>query len=168
MLAGGPGSETRASLKFGLGLCVIATELHDSSRITLQLNGRSGRQGQAGMTRACLSLEDRLVRLDAEGILRLTECATSDAAGRPCRTGLPVTQRIGRLQEAADREGEVQRALMQDYAAELDRQTHLYHQRRRRLVELASDPDGMREFVLQAVELVASRVAACLPGAGCG
>ena len=119
-------------MDFALGLCVIGTEVHDSSRITLQLDGRSGRQGQFGLARVFLSLEDRLVNLDSEAILRLEECRETDSAGRVCFQGTQVTRRIQALQDAADREGEAQRALMQDYAAEFDRQTGLYHRAARR------------------------------------
>ena len=156
---GGSEAKGRATLDFGLGLCVIGTEVHDSSRISLQLYGRSGRQGQHGLTRSVLSLEDRLLNLDAEAFLKLTECRTWDAAGRPCYTGPEVSRRIRRLQEAADREGESQRSLMQDYAAELDRQTHLYQQRRQQVMELAADPEDSRRMCRQLVGRVASRLA---------
>ena len=158
-LRSGRANTGQASLGFGLGLCVIGTEVHDSSRITLQLNGRSGRQGQHGLTQTFLSLEDRLVNTDAEAIQKLRECHTLDSVGRPCYTGPEVSRRVGQFQEAADREGEAQRALMQDYAAELDRQTHLYHQRRQQVINLVDDPDGVREMCREAVEQVASRLA---------
>ena len=45
------------------GLCVIGTERHDSRRIDNQLRGRSGRQGDPGVTQFYLSLEDDLMRL---------------------------------------------------------------------------------------------------------
>ena len=146
----------RAALEFSLGLCVIGTEVHDSGRITLQLDGRSGRQGQFGLARTILSLEDRLVSLDAEAILKLAGCRTVDPAGRPCYTGPEVSRRIRQLQEAADREGEAQRSLMQDYAAELDRQTHLYHERRRQLMDMASSPGTITRMCRDTVERVSA------------
>ncbi len=45
------------------GLCVIGTERHESRRIDNQLRGRSGRQGDPGVTQFYLSLEDDLMRL---------------------------------------------------------------------------------------------------------
>ena len=45
------------------GLAVIGTERHDSRRIDNQLRGRSGRQGDPGLSRFYLSLEDDLMRL---------------------------------------------------------------------------------------------------------
>ena len=44
------------------GLCIIATERHESRRIDNQLRGRSGRQGDPGYTRFYLSLEDDLMK----------------------------------------------------------------------------------------------------------
>ncbi|MBU8771550.1 preprotein translocase subunit SecA [Cytobacillus oceanisediminis] len=44
------------------GLCVIGTERHESRRIDNQLRGRSGRQGDPGVTQFYLSMEDELMR----------------------------------------------------------------------------------------------------------
>ncbi|KAE9630909.1 preprotein translocase subunit SecA [Parasedimentitalea maritima] len=45
------------------GLMVMASERHESRRIDNQLRGRSGRQGDPGLTRFYLSLEDDLMRI---------------------------------------------------------------------------------------------------------
>ena len=45
------------------GLFIIGTERHESRRIDNQLRGRSGRQGDPGMSRFFLSTEDDLMRL---------------------------------------------------------------------------------------------------------
>jgi len=45
------------------GLCVIGTERHESRRIDNQLRGRSGRQGDPGMSKFYLCLEDDLLRI---------------------------------------------------------------------------------------------------------
>jgi preprotein translocase subunit SecA len=45
------------------GLSVIGTERHESRRIDNQLRGRAGRQGDPGMSRFFLSLDDNLIRI---------------------------------------------------------------------------------------------------------
>ena len=45
------------------GLFILGTERHESRRIDNQLRGRAGRQGDPGVTRFFLSLEDDLMRL---------------------------------------------------------------------------------------------------------
>ena len=45
------------------GLYIIGTERHESRRIDNQLRGRAGRQGDPGMSRFYISLEDDLMRL---------------------------------------------------------------------------------------------------------
>lgn len=74
--AGQPGSVTIATnmagrgtdIKLGKGvielggLAVIGTERHESRRIDNQLRGRSGRQGDPGVTQFYLSMEDNLMR----------------------------------------------------------------------------------------------------------
>ncbi len=53
-------AEKEEVIKAG-GLCIIGTERHESRRIDNQLRGRSGRQGDVGMSVFYLSLEDDLV-----------------------------------------------------------------------------------------------------------
>ncbi len=51
------------------GLFVVGTERHESRRIDRQLRGRCSRQGDPGMTKFFLSLEDDLMRLFLQGNL---------------------------------------------------------------------------------------------------
>ena len=54
------------------GLCIIGTERHESRRIDNQLRGRSGRQGDVGVSIFFLSLEDDLmVRFGGERMKRI-------------------------------------------------------------------------------------------------
>ncbi|MCW1402692.1 preprotein translocase subunit SecA [Novosphingobium sp. MW5] len=55
-------AEKEAVLAAG-GLCVIGTERHESRRIDNQLRGRSGRQGDPGLSKFYLCLEDDLLRI---------------------------------------------------------------------------------------------------------
>ena len=56
------------------GLAIIGTERHEARRIDNQLRGRSGRQGDPGVTQFYISLEDDLMRLfGSENILGLMD-----------------------------------------------------------------------------------------------
>ena len=52
------------------GLHIIGTERHESRRIDNQLRGRSGRQGDPGLSRFYLSMDDNLMRLFASDRVR--------------------------------------------------------------------------------------------------
>ncbi|WP_045858164.1 preprotein translocase subunit SecA [Teredinibacter purpureus] len=52
------------------GLHIIGTERHESRRIDNQLRGRAGRQGDPGLSRFYLSLEDNLMRIFASERMR--------------------------------------------------------------------------------------------------
>ena len=62
------------------GLYVIGTERHESRRVDRQLRGRCSRQGDPGMTKFFLSLEDDLMRLFLQGNLasRMMEGSMKD------------------------------------------------------------------------------------------
>ncbi|HYU95259.1 MAG TPA: preprotein translocase subunit SecA [Sphingomicrobium sp.] len=55
-------TEKQQVLEFG-GLYVLGTERHESRRIDNQLRGRSGRQGDPGLSKFYLSLDDDLLRI---------------------------------------------------------------------------------------------------------
>lgn len=52
------------------GLAVLGTERHDARRIDNQLRGRSGRQGDPGLTQFYVSLEDHLMRVFASDTVK--------------------------------------------------------------------------------------------------
>ena len=56
-------SEEKQRVKDAGGLFVLGTERHESRRIDNQLRGRSGRQGDPGLSRFYLCLEDDLLRI---------------------------------------------------------------------------------------------------------
>jgi preprotein translocase subunit SecA len=55
--------QERAEVKAIGGLFILGTERHESRRIDNQLRGRAGRQGDPGVSRFYLSLEDDLMRI---------------------------------------------------------------------------------------------------------
>jgi preprotein translocase subunit SecA len=56
-------AENKAKVIAAGGLFVLGTERHESRRIDNQLRGRSGRQGDPGLSRFYLSLDDELLRI---------------------------------------------------------------------------------------------------------
>jgi preprotein translocase subunit SecA len=70
-LGGNPSTEEEHNEIIALGgLAVIGTERHDARRIDNQLRGRSGRQGDAGLTQFFVSLEDSLMRIFATDAIK--------------------------------------------------------------------------------------------------
>jgi len=64
ILGGNPYNEESAEkVRSAGGLAVIGTERHESRRIDNQLRGRSGRQGDPGLSQFFVSLEDDLMRI---------------------------------------------------------------------------------------------------------
>jgi len=63
ILGGNPPDEEQRKKIIQLGgLCVLGTEKHESRRIDNQLRGRSGRQGDPGVSQFFISLEDDIAR----------------------------------------------------------------------------------------------------------
>ncbi len=56
-------SQEETKIKEVGGLCIIGTERHESRRIDNQLRGRSGRQGDKGVSQFYVSLDDDLMRI---------------------------------------------------------------------------------------------------------
>ena len=69
------------------GLHIIGTERHESRRIDNQLRGRAGRQGDPGVSRFYLSLDDALMRIFASdrmaGMMRRLGMAPGEAIEHP-------------------------------------------------------------------------------------
>ena len=64
------------------GLYVIGTERHESRRIDNQLRGRSGRQGDPGVSRFFVSIEDEIIKLyGGSAIKKISKKLTPDEYG---------------------------------------------------------------------------------------
>lgn len=132
-----------------LGLRVIGTELNETPRIDLQLSGRSGRQGSLGVSQTFLSLEDRLLSLHVDGVLKMSKCRDTDTSGRTYYSGEEISRHIHQVQGNVESDAEVQRALVQDYASVLDHQTDLFYRKRREIVDagaLGGGPDIWKQI----------------------
>src|ERR1700726_3471736 len=73
------GTEEHEQVVTAGGLYVLGTERHESRRIDNQLRGRSGRQGDPGLSRFYLSLEDDLMRMfNADKVAHFMEWLKTD------------------------------------------------------------------------------------------
>ena len=148
-------------LEFGLGLYVISAEFNESPRVALQLQGRSGRQGQFGSTRFLLSWDDRFLAYRGRRPPGLAACRKTDAAGRVYFAGQAVERYLRRLQAEAEIEAAVQRSIIQDYAAVSDAHTDGYYRARRP----AMTADNLFEYCATLTGDAAARlVGAYFPG----
>ncbi|MEZ6058351.1 MAG: translocase [Planctomycetaceae bacterium] len=116
----------RGAVAKQLGLHVLATERHESSRVDRQLAGRAARQGQPGSAQFFVSAEDELISQHAPRLMR-------------------------RMQSAAGPLGEVIHHRFDSAVADLQRRQELIHfQRRQQLVALDIWGDDIRESMLGA------------------
>ena len=144
-------------LEFGLGLYVIGTELNHSERIDLQLKGRSGRQGEFGLSRTLLSIEDKPL-LDGEGATAYPATARKvDPAGRTYFAGKELDRHVASSQKIVESESEARRCLVQDYASVLDSQTLQYYRARQQVMESPSIRDRCGTVVREQSRSIVAR-----------
>jgi preprotein translocase subunit SecA len=129
------------------GLYILGTERHESRRIDNQLRGRSGRQGDPGVSRFFLSLEDNLMRLFARDNVKSLMGRLGMADGEPIFHPW-INRTIEKAQtRVEDRNFEIRKHLL-DYDDVLNAQrTFIYEQREK----ILSD-DNLIERIHSATE----------------
>ena len=135
------GDGSPISLDFGLGLYVMSIELSQSARIDLQLKGRSGRQGEFGLTRFFLSLEDQFFAHWAAGVVCPPRGRKKDPAGRDFFEGEDVARLLKEAQGIIEGEAEALRRYIGDYGGVLDVHTLRYYRARREVMASPSFRD---------------------------
>ena len=111
------------------GLYILGTERHESRRIDNQLRGRSGRQGDPGMSRFYLSLEDPLMRIFASdrvsGMMRKLGMKNGEAIEHPW-----VTKAIANAQKKVEnRNFDIRKQLLEYDDVANDQRRVIYDQR---------------------------------------
>ncbi|MFZ7101329.1 MAG: preprotein translocase subunit SecA [Peptococcaceae bacterium] len=134
------------------GLCIIGTERHEARRIDNQLRGRSGRQGDPGVTQFYISLEDDLMRLfGAENIMGIMDKLGMDDS-------IPIENKIiSRGIENAQKRVEARNFDIRKNVLEYDdimnqQREVIYVQRRKVLMG-----ENIKENILDMIEKVVER-----------
>ncbi|HEY8939395.1 MAG TPA: preprotein translocase subunit SecA, partial [Cellvibrio sp.] len=133
------------------GLHIIGTERHESRRIDNQLRGRAGRQGDPGLTRFYLSLEDNLMRIFASERVRNFMQALGMEKGEAIEHRM-VNNAIEKAQRKVEgRNFDIRKQLLEfDDVANEQRQI-IYHQRNE-LLDAETIRDTITAIRIEAVE----------------
>lgn len=124
------------------GLHIIGTERHESRRIDNQLRGRAGRQGDPGLTRFYLSLEDNLMRIFASERVRNFMQALGMEKGEAIEHRM-VNNAIEKAQRKVEgRNFDIRKQLLEFDDVANDQRQIIYHQRNELL-----DADSIRETI---------------------
>ncbi len=135
------------------GLHIIGTERHESRRIDNQLRGRAGRQGDPGMSRFYLSLEDNLMRIFASDRVRNIMQALGLEKGEAIEHRM-VTNAIEKAQRKVEgRNFDIRKQLLEYDDVANDQRRIIYQQRDELLNEDDISPmlDAIREDVVNSV-----------------
>jgi len=143
------------------GLAVLGTERHESRRIDNQLRGRSGRQGDPGVTQFYLSMEDELMRRFGSDNMRamMTRLGMDDSA--PIQSKM-VTRAVEGAQKRVEGNNFDARKRLLQYDDVLRQQREIIYKERLEVLET----DNMRGLVETMIDEVIERAVAAhsVPG----
>jgi preprotein translocase subunit SecA len=137
------------------GLYVLATERHEARRIDNQLRGRSGRQGDPGLTRFYLSGEDELVRLFAGDRIKNIMQRFKLPDDQPMEAKI-LSNQIEGAQKKVEEQNFVMRKNVLKYDDVMSSQRVVIYEQRRRVLE----GEDLSEEVLKWVDEVIANVVA--------
>ena len=116
------------------GLHIIGTERHEARRIDNQLRGRAGRQGDPGLVRFYLSLEDDLMRIFGSDRIAGLMQRLGMEDGVPIEHGM-VTKAIERAQKQVEAQNFGTRKHLLEYDDVMNKQRENIYALRRELLE---------------------------------
>ncbi|RKS05350.1 protein translocase subunit secA [Nocardiopsis sp. Huas11] len=131
------------------GLYVLGTERHESRRIDNQLRGRSGRQGDPGISRFYLSLQDDLLRLFNSSRLEVFMNQMNIPDDQPIESGM-VSKAIASAQGQVETQNFEIRKNVLKYDEVLNRQRLVIYAERRKVLE----GEDLRDQVVSMLEEV--------------
>ncbi len=140
------------------GLYVLGTERHEARRIDNQLRGRSGRQGDPGMSRFYLSLEDDLMRIFASGTVASLMDRLRLPEDHPIENKM-VTRAIETAQKNVEANNfEVRKNLLK-YDDVMNTQREVIYGERDRILEGEDLHSRVEEMVPEVIEAALKRYA---------
>ena len=136
------------------GLIVIGTERMESQRIDLQIRGRSGRQGDPGMSKFFVSLEDDVIKKFGPSWVhkKYKDYQVQDMTQPEILKGRKYRNLVERAQHASDSAGRTARRQTLEYAESMNIQRDMVYKERNRLI------DGSRDLEDVVDEIIASYI----------
>ena len=147
-------------IKLGLGvadlggLVVIGTERMENQRIDLQIRGRSGRQGDPGISKFFISLEDDLLRKWGPDWLKkfYKDYSTEEVQQHPVQLGQRRFRRlVAKAQSASESSAKISRRMTLEYAQCMKIQREITYAERNRLIQAEERIDEEISRVLSQV-----------------
>ncbi|MED4883519.1 preprotein translocase subunit SecA [Bacillus smithii] len=135
------------------GLAVIGTERHESRRIDNQLRGRSGRQGDPGVTQFYLSMEDELMRRFGSDNLKNMMSRLGMDDSQPIQSKM-VTRAVESAQKRVEGNNFDARKRLLEYDDVLRQQREIIYKQRDEVLE----SDNLRSIIENMIHSVLERV----------
>lgn len=136
------------------GLVVIGTERMENQRIDLQIRGRSGRQGDPGISKFFISLEDDLLRKWGPDWLKkfYKDYSTEEVLQHPVQLGQRRFRRlVAKAQRASESSAKMSRRMTLEYAQCMKIQREITYAERNRLIQAEERIDEEISRVLSQV-----------------
>jgi preprotein translocase subunit SecA len=139
------------------GLFILGTERHENRRIDNQLRGRSGRQGDPGISKFYISLEDDLMRIFGPNLalmnysLRKNEQKDNEPIAHPW-----LTRAIEKAQQRVEAQHFDTRKTLLKYAEVLNAQRKAVYEERMVLMSLENVSDHLNEMISHTIDALVS------------
>ena len=138
------------------GLFVMGTERNESRRVDNQLRGRSGRQGDPGLSRFYLSMEDSLMRIFGSdrvaGLMEKMGMEDGEAIEHPW-----VTKAIENAQKKVEGKNFDARKQLLEYDDVANEQRKVVYQERNALMDSENISENIQTLRVDAVNSIISR-----------
>ncbi len=133
------------------GLAVIGTERHESRRIDNQLRGRSGRQGDPGITQFYLSLEDDLMRRFGSDKMKAMMTRLGMDDNQPIQSGM-VSKAVESAQKRVEGNNFDARKRLLQYDDVLRQQREVIYKERRDVLETENMRALVESMIQESIE----------------
>ena len=132
------------------GLVVIGTERMESQRIDLQIRGRSGRQGDPGMSKFFVSLEDDVIKKFGPSWVhkKYKDYQVQDMTQPEVLKGRKYRKLVEKAQHASDSAGRSARRQTLEYAESMNIQRDMVYKERNRLIDGSRDLEDVVEGII--------------------
>ena len=153
--------EERQKVLAAGGLFVLGTERHESRRIDNQLRGRSGRQGDPGLSRFYLSLDDDLLRIFGPDTLFARMMRSSLEDGEALPPSKWMSKAIETAQKKVEQRNYETRKQVVEYDDVMNDQRKVIYEQRSDIMDAGSVSDIVTEMRHETINDIVS--VACPP-----